>query len=102
MTSTVRGEVAPTDSGGGVPGKPGAGAAGGPGGVPPVVDTSALDTAVREVAAQADAWAALPAAARADLLDQVLRDTMAASDDWLAAACAAKGLRPGSTEAGEE
>jgi len=97
MTSTVRGAVAPTDSAPDVPGAPG-----GPGAVPPVVDTSALDTAVREVAAQAEAWAAMPAAARADLLDQVLRDTMAASDDWLAAACAAKGLRPRSTEAGEE
>ena len=57
---------------------------------------------MQEVAAQADAWAATPAAARADLLDQVLHDTLAASDDWLADACAAKGLRPGSTEAGEE
>jgi Aldehyde dehydrogenase family len=66
------------------------------------VDTGVLDTAVLDVAAYARSWAETPAAARADLLDQVLRDTMAAADDWLAAACAAKGLAPGSAEAGEE
>ena len=47
-------------------------------------------------------WAKTDAAARADLLERVIKDTMAAQDDWLAAACAAKGLTPGSTEAGEE
>ena len=38
----------------------------------------------------------------ADLLQQVITDTLAAQDGWLAAACAAKGLEPGTTEAGEE
>ena len=33
---------------------------------------------------------------------RVIADTMAAQDEWLAAACAAKGLPPGTTEAGEE
>jgi hypothetical protein len=68
----------------------------------PGVDTAALDAAVQEVAAHAASWAATPAGERADLLNAVLRDTVAAQDDWLAAACAAKGLEPGSTEAGEE
>jgi hypothetical protein len=45
---------------------------------------------------------ALEAADRADLLDRVLRDTLAAQDAWLADACEAKGLAPGSSEAGEE
>jgi hypothetical protein len=66
------------------------------------VPVAALDAAVREVAAQAQVWAATPAAARADLLDQVLHDTLVETDDWLRSACAAKGLRPGSAEAGEE
>jgi hypothetical protein len=66
------------------------------------MDDAALDAAVREVAANATTWAATPAAARADLLDEVLRDTLAAQNDWLAAACSAKGLTPGSAEAGEE
>ena len=66
------------------------------------LDTSALDAVVNGVADHAAAWAATDAAARAELLQQVITDTMAAQDDWLAAACAAKGLEPGSTEAGEE
>ena len=33
---------------------------------------------------------------------QVITDTMAVQDEWLAAACRAKGLTPGTTEAGEE
>jgi aldehyde dehydrogenase family protein len=66
------------------------------------LDTAALDGAVREVAAHASSWATTPAAARADLLDQVLRDTMTAQDAWLQAACEAKGLSPGTAEAGEE
>jgi acyl-CoA reductase-like NAD-dependent aldehyde dehydrogenase len=65
-------------------------------------DTAALDTAVHDVAAHAQTWAQTDALTRAGLLDEVLRDTLAAADDWLAAACAAKGLTPGSTEAGEE
>jgi Aldehyde dehydrogenase family len=66
------------------------------------LNDDALDTVVRGVAARAAEWAATPAAARADLLDRVLRDILAAQDGWLAAACAAKGLEPGSAEAGEE
>jgi hypothetical protein len=69
---------------------------------PTPLDPAALDAAVHEVAAHTSSWAETPAAARADLLDQVLRDTMAAADGWLGAACAAKGLLPGSAEAGEE
>jgi len=67
-----------------------------------LLETSQLDAAVGEVAAHATAWAATSAASRADLLDQVLRDTMAVRQDWLNACCDAKGLRPGSAEAGEE
>jgi acyl-CoA reductase-like NAD-dependent aldehyde dehydrogenase len=71
-------------------------------GAEPEVDRAALDAAVNTVADQARAWAETPAAARGELLDAVIRDTLAAQDDWLAAACAAKGLTPGSAEAGEE
>ena len=91
MTMTTRGAVAPIDAGSVATGA-----------ASPAVDTAGLDAAVQEVAAQASHWADTPAAARADLLDRVLRDTMAAQDGWLAAACAAKGLTPGSAEAGEE
>ena len=65
-------------------------------------DIAALDLAVDEVADHASAWARTDAAARADLLDRVLADTMAVEEPWLADACAAKGLEPGSAEAGEE
>jgi Aldehyde dehydrogenase family len=87
MTMTTRGAVSPTGAD--------------PGSIPDV-DTAALSAAVGHVAAHAASWAATPAADRADLLDRVLRDTMAAQDEWLAAACEAKGLTPGSPEAGEE
>ena len=90
MAVTNRGSVDPTT---GPPAE---------GGADEVVDTAGIDAAVDEVAGHAAAWAATPAAARADLLDQVLRDTMAAQDDWLRAACAAKGLEWASSEAGEE
>jgi hypothetical protein len=66
------------------------------------LDTQALDAVVNEVADHSTAWAKTDAAARADVLEEVITDTMAAADDWLAAACAAKGLTPGTTEAGEE
>lgn len=64
--------------------------------------TAALDVAVSEVAAHVSSWAATGPGSRASLLDWVLRDTRAAADGWLADACRAKGLRPGSPEAGEE
>jgi acyl-CoA reductase-like NAD-dependent aldehyde dehydrogenase len=90
MTLATRGAVAPSSS---------TTAAVAP---PPAIDEAALDAAVNELAARAAGWAATPPAARADLLDRVRRDTMAAQDAWLADACAAKGLTPGSAEAGEE
>jgi acyl-CoA reductase-like NAD-dependent aldehyde dehydrogenase len=81
-----------------------AGAVAGAGGSPPApgIDTAALDAAVSEVAAHARTWAATGPGARAALLDRVLSDTRAAADGWLADACRAKGLAPGSPEAGEE
>ena len=97
MTITSRGAVAPTSE------PPAAGAGSGIDATttaPP--DTAALGAVVDLVADHAPSWAKTDAAARADLLEQVIKDTMAAQDDWLAAACAAKGLTPGSTEAGEE
>jgi hypothetical protein len=66
------------------------------------VDAEALDAAVSGLAAKAQKWAATSPSERADLLDRVLRDTVAAQDDWLRDACAAKGIAPGTTEAGEE
>jgi hypothetical protein len=65
-------------------------------------DTALLDSAVREVAAHAAAWASTAPLARASLLQSVTTDTVAASEGWLAAACRAKGLLPDSREAGEE
>ena len=67
-----------------------------------VPDAAALDVVVDEVADHATVWARTGASARADLLQQVITDTMAVADEWLAAACEAKGLTPGTTEAGEE
>ena len=95
MTITSRGAVAPTgDQGGSVRAGPTAAS------VAP--DTSALDAVVNGVADHAAAWAGTDAAARAELLQRVITNTMASQDQWLAAACDAKGLEPGSTEAGEE
>ncbi len=95
MTITSRGAVAPTGDQAATPD----GAAAAPAAP---LDTPALDALVDEVADHAAAWARTDAGARADLLQQVITETMAAADDWLAAACAAKGLTPGTTEAGEE
>ncbi len=65
-------------------------------------DATTLDALVHDVADRAARWAGTSAAIRADLLQQVITATMRVQDAWLAAACEAKGLRPGSTEAGEE
>ena len=95
MTITSRGAVGPTSD------RAGTGSAASAAGAAPL-DTSALSAIVDDVADRAVSWAKTDAAARADLLQQVIVDTMAVQDEWLAAACAAKGLRPGTTEAGEE
>jgi aldehyde dehydrogenase family protein len=100
MTITTRGAVAPTSAGSDTDA-----AAKGPDGTPAVtepLDTAALDEVVALVADHAAAWAKTPPAARADLLSRVIGDTLETQDDWLAAACEAKGLMPGSLEAGEE
>ena len=68
----------------------------------PSPDPALLDAAVADVAAHAASWAATGPASRAGLLDRVLQDTRAAAEGWLAEACRAKGLDPGSSEAGEE
>ena len=65
-------------------------------------EVATLDRAVNEVADHASAWAATDATTRADLLSRVIDDTIAVEGAWLADACLAKGLRPGSAEAGEE
>ena len=95
MTITSRGAVAPTSEQAGASTGASAGAAA-------PIDTTALDALVEDVSARATFWAKTDATRRADLLQAVITDTMAAEDDWLAAACAAKGLAPGTTEAGEE
>ena len=99
MTITSRGAVAPTGDPAGQEA-----ARGGPAGGAELAahDVAALDAVVTLVADHAPGWAKTAAAARAELLQQVIADTMAAADGWLAAACAAKGLKPGTTEAGEE
>jgi acyl-CoA reductase-like NAD-dependent aldehyde dehydrogenase len=91
MTITTRGAVSSTGA------SVGAGSAQGD-----PVDAAELNARVAAVAAKKSEWAATSAAARASLLDRVLRDTVAVQDAWLADACAAKGLAPGSPEAGEE
>jgi hypothetical protein len=95
MTITSRGAVAPTADQTAPEGAASTAAV-----VPP--DTHALDALVDEVADHTASWARTDASARADLLQQVITDTMAVQDEWLAAACEAKGLTPGTTEAGEE
>jgi len=95
MSIASRGAIAPTGGQGAPTGGGSLVAA-----APP--DLAAIDALVDEVAEHAASWAMTDAAARSDLLQQVINDTMAAQDGWLAAACAAKGLEPGSTEAGEE
>ena len=95
MTITSRGAVAPSSD------RRETGSAASAAGAA-ALDTSALNAIVDDVADHAASWAEVDAAARADLLQQVIADTMAVQDEWLAAACAAKGLRPGTTEAGEE
>jgi acyl-CoA reductase-like NAD-dependent aldehyde dehydrogenase len=101
MTITTRGAVAPTSAGADATAT-GAATAGNATAAPPPIDTAALDETVALVADHAVAWAKTSAAERADLLDRVIADTLAAQDDWLAVAIDAKGLNPGSTEAGEE
>jgi hypothetical protein len=93
MTITSRGAVAPTSD------RAGSGAEAE---TSMAADTAALDAIVEAVAGRSAAWAGTDAAARADLLQQVITDTMAVQDEWLADACRAKGLTPGTTEAGEE
>ncbi len=95
MTMTIRGAVASTSE----PLRTQAGASSEE--FPPL-DGVELDAVVTLVADHAPGWAKTDAAARADLLQQVIDDTMAAQEAWLAAACEAKGLTPGTTEAGEE
>ena len=100
MTITSRGAVAPTAD-------PSQSAGGANAGSPPTaatapVDTDALDAVVTLVADHAPGWAKTDAAQRAKLLNDVIDATLATQDDWLAAAVEAKGLEPGTTEAGEE
>ena len=95
MTITSRGAVAPTGDHVGTPD-------GTPPTPTPALNAAELDAVVNEVADHATVWARTDASARADLLQQVITDTMAVADGWLAAACEAKGLTPGTTEAGEE
>ena len=65
-------------------------------------DSASLDAAVLAVAANVDRWAATGASAREELLGRVVADVAAVADDWTAAALEAKGLAPGTFEAGEE
>jgi hypothetical protein len=95
MTITSRGAVAPSSD----PATAGDATSAAPA---TALDAPALDAIVHEVADHSIAWAKTDAAARADLLQRIITDTMAVEDEWLAAACAAKGLAPGTTEAGEE
>jgi hypothetical protein len=95
MTITSRGAVAPTSDRSGTN-------TGAPADAVAPLDATVLDALVNDVADRATSWSRTDAAARADLLQQVITDTMAAEESWLAAACEAKGLAPGSTEAGEE
>jgi hypothetical protein len=99
MTITWRGAVASTSVGADA----GFTAAQRPDGVSSEpIDTAALDETVALVADHAAAWAKTPPEARADLLSRVISDTLDVQDEWLAAASDAKGLAPGSPEAGEE
>jgi hypothetical protein len=61
----------------------------------------AIDQAVDDVAARADAWTRTSIADRRRLLDQMVHDTLAVAEDWSLAAARAKGLDPW-TPAGAE
>ena len=67
-----------------------------------VVDESALDQAVTDVAARALAWAATTPAERAGLLARIVHDTYEVAEEWNNAACEAKGYDSSSPEGGEE
>jgi acyl-CoA reductase-like NAD-dependent aldehyde dehydrogenase len=66
------------------------------------LDQTALDSALRDVAANAAAWAKVSAKERADLLARIVKDTYAVAEAWNAAGCKAKGLDPNGPEGGEE
>jgi acyl-CoA reductase-like NAD-dependent aldehyde dehydrogenase len=67
-----------------------------------VLDESALDNAVADVAAKASEWAATTPRQRADLLERIVKDTLSVAEEWTTAACQAKGLDPMGSEGGEE
>jgi acyl-CoA reductase-like NAD-dependent aldehyde dehydrogenase len=70
--------------------------------VPGATSSSALDEAVRDVSAQAGAWAALSATGRVRLLERVLEDLPRVADEWIAASLSAKGMPRGGMGEAEE
>ena len=66
------------------------------------MDTHQLDTAIAELAAGKDRWAALPVEERIAYLRTVHAGVAAVAGEWVTAACAAKGIPAGSPLAGEE
>jgi acyl-CoA reductase-like NAD-dependent aldehyde dehydrogenase len=71
----------------------------------PVPDATALgvvDDAVATLRANADAWVALPAAAKVRLLDAVITATLRVADRWTELAARHEGLDPAGREASEE
>jgi len=61
-----------------------------------------VDRALAELSANKQRWAALAIAERVVLLERLIATTLAASRRWVDAAIAAKGIRPGSPQEGEE
>jgi hypothetical protein len=68
----------------------------------PSTSREALDKAVAELQAGANAWAGVSPRERVTLLDLLLRDFLAVSDRWVAASLEAKGVAPDAAAAGEE
>ncbi|MDJ0347707.1 aldehyde dehydrogenase family protein [Cryobacterium sp. PH29-G1] len=69
---------------------------------PAGIDRVALDSAIAELGAGSEHWAATPRAARADLLARTQTSVAAEAEGWVAAAARAKGLEPSSPLIGEE
>lgn len=70
--------------------------------VPAATSVAALDAAVTELRANADAWTRASADARVRLLDDVLRETVAVADRWTELASRHEGLDPVGPASAEE
>jgi acyl-CoA reductase-like NAD-dependent aldehyde dehydrogenase len=71
-------------------------------GIMPPSSRQTLDTAVAEVRAHADEWAALPVGERIALVERVRADVARVAERWVALSLQAKGVDAGTPAEGEE